>query len=128
MSVCDLDYTPAGSGINTMFRDADGKLLVAVDDSNGLSVARHFADGKVDLESGFNGIATEATNFTSAKTEVVGEQPDGGILVGGSIDNGSAMSLQHGFVRNGVDDFDDYLIHSKKSCQSCFLVDFGGQR
>jgi uncharacterized delta-60 repeat protein len=63
---------------------SDGRILVAVQDSSNLAVARYNSDGGVDSSFGTAGLATTSfADFPRAYTTNLALQPDGDIVVAG---------------------------------------------
>jgi uncharacterized delta-60 repeat protein len=90
----NLTYSPGGSGSNPLMLDQNGNILVVVDSSNNaIEVARHLSDGSLDTSFGNAGIAEWSGNYTRMTATTLAEHSDGGVLVGGYIEDGN-----HDFV------------------------------
>ena len=79
---------------NGVALQADGKIVVAGTSDSRFAVVRYESDGKLDSTFGSGGkVTTDFTNlganFTTAAGNAVDIQPDGKLVVAGSVQNGS---------------------------------------
>lgn len=83
-----LDYGGTQDYVNDVKVQSDGSIVVTGSVGNALAVARFNPDGSPDSTFGTNGLVTTAVQASAHGSEVV-VQPNGGIVVAGTVNNGN---------------------------------------
>ena len=93
-----LDFGGSNDFVYDVKVQSDGAIVVTGSVGNALAVARFNPDGTADASFGTAGLVTTTVQATSSGSEVV-IQPNGGIVVAGTVNNGNGNQfLNRDFV------------------------------
>ena len=93
-----VDFGNTDDYVNDVKVQSDGVIVVTGSVGNSLAVARFNSDGSPDASFGTNGLVTTAIQASASGSEVV-IQPNGAIVVAGTVNNGNGNQfLNRDFV------------------------------